>query len=101
LSASADGWGVKSPKPAVARKPSLVVLPPPPETPVIAVRSTKAVISKKRPTDPRQNPTVRDSKGKASRTEIRREEPRRTAPRSTGRAPERGNQPRSHKSGKK
>ena len=41
------------------------------------------------------------SKTKPSRAEIRREEPRRTAPRATGNAPERGNQPRSHKSGKK
>ncbi len=64
------------------------------------MRSTKSVVSKKRPTDPGQNPAVRDSKGKASRTEIRREAPRRSAPRQTGRAPERGNQPRSHKSGK-
>jgi hypothetical protein len=40
------------------------------------------------------------SKGKTSRAEIRREEPRRSAPRATGRTPERGNQPRSHKSGK-
>lgn len=92
---------MKSPKPAAARKPSLVVLPPPPETPVIPLRSPKAVVAKKRPTNPRQNPAARDSKGKASRAEIRREEPRRTAPRTTGRAPERGNQPRSHKSGKK
>ena len=41
------------------------------------------------------------SQAKPGRTEIRREEPRRSAPRATGNAPERGNQPRSHKSGKK
>ena len=99
--ASADGRGVKSPKPAAVRKSNLVVLPPPPETPVIAVRSTKPVVSQKRPTNPRQNPAARDVHGKAGRTEIRREEPRRSAPRTTGRAPERGNQPRSHKAGKK
>ena len=41
------------------------------------------------------------SQVKPSRAEIRREEPRRSAPRATGNTPERGNQPRSHKSGKK
>ena len=41
------------------------------------------------------------SQGKTSRAEIRCEEPRRSAPRATGRTPERGNQSRSHKSGKK
>jgi len=41
------------------------------------------------------------SQAKPGRTEIRREEPRRSAPRATGNAPERGNQPRSHKSGQK
>ena len=91
---------MKSTKPTVARKPNLVVLPPPPETPVIAVRSPQAVVSQKRPTNPRQNPAARDVQGKASRIEIRREEPRRAAPRTTGRAPERGNQPRSHKAEK-
>jgi hypothetical protein len=38
---------------------------------------------------------------KPSRAEIRREEPRRAAPRATGRTAERGNQPRTHKAGKK
>ena len=41
------------------------------------------------------------SQAKPGRTEIRREEPRRSAPRATGRTAERGNQPRSHKSGQK
>jgi hypothetical protein len=41
------------------------------------------------------------AQAKPGRTEIRREEPRRSAPRATGNAPERGNQPRSHKSGQK
>ena len=41
------------------------------------------------------------SLAKPSRAEIRREEPRRSAPRATGNMSERGNQPRSHKSGKK
>lgn len=41
------------------------------------------------------------SQAKPGRTEIRREEPRRSAPRATGRTAERGNQPRSHKSGRK
>lgn len=41
------------------------------------------------------------AQAKPSRAEIRREEPRRSAPRATSRTTERGNQPRSHKSGKK
>ena len=41
------------------------------------------------------------SQAKPGRAEIRREELRRSAPRATGNAPERGNQSRSHKSGKK
>ena len=92
---------MNSPKPAAARKSNLVVQPPPAQAPAIPLRSPKAVVATKRPTNPRQNPAARDIQGKASRTEIRREEPRRAAPRTTGRAPERGNQPRSHKSGKK
>ena len=41
------------------------------------------------------------SLAKPGRAEIRREEPRRSAPRAVGNKPERGNQPRSSKSGKK
>lgn len=41
------------------------------------------------------------SLAKPGRAEIRREEPRRSAPRAVGNKPERGNQPRTSKSGKK
>jgi hypothetical protein len=57
------------------------------------------VVKSKKPAAIKSSSPV--SKTKPSRAEIRREEPRRTAPRATGNAPERGNQSRSHKSGKK
>jgi hypothetical protein len=101
LKDEADVASVKTNKPASARKSRLVVVPPPPKPLLLALRTTAIPGSKKRPSNPRENPAARDSQGKASRTEIRREEPRRSAPRTTNRTPERGNQPRSQKSGKK
>jgi hypothetical protein len=68
---------------------------------VMEARSAPVTGAKKRPSAPRANPAVRDSQGKASRAEIRREEPRRSAPRNTVGTAERGNQRRSHKSGRK
>lgn len=79
------------------RKPSLVVAPPPPETRVVAARGTRKARSTKRPLDAREYPAARDSRGKASRTEIRREGTRVAAPRASNRTAERGNQTRSHK----
>lgn len=89
---------MKSKQPSPARTPSLVVVPPPPAGKAL---STAAAAAQKRPAAPRSSSGARDAQGKASRNEIRREEPRRAAPCATGRTPERGNQPRSHKSGKK
>lgn len=76
----------------------LVVVPPPPPTPVVAVRSARSKSAKK-PADPRENPAARDVRGTASRTEIRRESPRVTAPRASQRPAERSGQPRSRKAG--
>jgi hypothetical protein len=98
---SVYGKLVKSTKPSPAKSSSLVVVPPPPKTLAISARSTTVSVAKKRPSNPMEKPSARDSQGKAGRAEIRREEPRRSAPRATARTPERGNQPRSHKSGKK
>jgi hypothetical protein len=68
---------------------------------MMEARSTPVTGAKKRPSALLANPAVRDSQGKASRAEIRREEPRRAAPRNTVGTAERGNQRRSHKSGRK
>jgi hypothetical protein len=76
----------------------LVVVPPPPQTPLVAVRSARPK-SAKRPADPRENPAARDVRGTANRTEIRREAPRVTAPRASQRPTERSGQPRSRKAG--
>ena len=76
----------------------LVVVPPPPKTQVVGVRSARPKSTKK-PVDPRENPAARDVRGTASRTEIRREAPRVAAPRASQRPAERSRQPRSRKAG--
>jgi hypothetical protein len=91
---------MKPTKPAT-RTVNLVKVPPPPAALVMEARSAPVSGAKKRPSDPREKPAARDAQGKASRAEIRREEPRRSAPRNTVGTPERGNQRRSHKSGRK
>jgi hypothetical protein len=80
-----------------AAKSSLVVAPPPPKTRVVTARSPRKAQSTKRPLDAREYPAARDSRGKASRAEIRREGTRIAAPRASNRTAERGNQSRSHK----
>lgn len=80
---------------------NLVQAPLPPVALVMEPRSKPVTRPKKHPLSLRDNPTARDSQGKAGRTEIRREEPRRSAPRNTVGTAERGNQRRSHKSGRK
>jgi len=57
------------------------------------------VVKSKKPAASRNSSPV--AQAKPGRAQIRREEPRRAAPRATGNAPERGNQSRSHKSGRK
>ncbi|GDY22353.1 hypothetical protein LBMAG56_37000 [Verrucomicrobiota bacterium] len=76
--------------------PSLVVVPPPPVAPPEKIRAAAGkTLPTKRPLDPRENPAARDSRGTATRAEIRRESPQVTAPRASGRRPERSGQPRS------
>ena len=68
-------------KPAPKTAP-LVVVPPRPMTELRgAVPLALQPRSTKRPLDPRKSPGARDSRGTATRTEIRREAPRRSAPR--------------------
>ena len=76
--------------------PSPVVVSPPPAVAPEKIRSAAGkTLPTKHPLDPRENPAARDSRGTATRTEIRRESPRVTAPRESGRTPERHSQPRS------
>ena len=76
--------------------PALVIVPPPPAAPPEKIRATaRKVVGSKRPLDPRENPAARDSRGTASRAEIRRETSQVAAPRQSERRPERHNQPRS------
>lgn len=84
----------KSKKSTAAAATSLVVAPPPPPSNAATASAVRAVGSK-HPLDPRENPAARDSRGKASRAEIRRETTRVAAPRASGRRPERHSQPRS------
>lgn len=92
---------MKAKNSSAATRPNLVVAPPPPDVTGTVTRAKPVLVAKKRPSDPREKPAARDSQGKASRAEIRREEPRRVAPRATGRDTERGNQQRSRKAVKK
>ena len=77
--------------------PSLVVAPSPPAAALEKIRAAAGKsLATKRPLDPRENSAARDSRGTATRTEIRRESPQVTAPRASGRRPERHSQPRSN-----
>jgi hypothetical protein len=81
---------------------NLVVAPPRPAAPAEKIRATRAKSAgTKQPLDPRENPLARNSSGKATRAEIRREEVRHSAPRQTNRTPERSGQSRSHPPKKK
>ncbi|MFM7215944.1 MAG: hypothetical protein ACKO3H_13810, partial [Verrucomicrobiota bacterium] len=73
------------------------IAPPHPDSLVIAERNPRSPIGPKHPLDPRENPAARDSRGTATRTEIRREAPRVTGPRLSLRPAERSGQDRSHK----
>ena len=76
--------------------PALVVAPPPPAAPPESVRaSARKIVGSKHPLDPRENPAARDSRGSASRAEIRRETSHIPAPRQSARRAERHSQPRS------
>lgn len=91
------------PKKVPSAPAPLLVAPPPPTTEVpgavpLAEQSARRT---KKPLAPKENPGARDSRGKASRAEVRAVAPRASAPRRTGKPPERSSQPRSHKAGKK
>jgi hypothetical protein len=58
------------------------------------------VPGKKHPLAAREHPDARTVSGKATRTDIRREAPPVSAPRTSGKPTERGGQARSKKSGK-
>jgi hypothetical protein len=89
------------PKNPARRTANQVQVPLPPVALVREARSTPVTGARKRPSALRANSAACDSQGKAGRAEIRREEPRRSAPRNTIGTAERGNQRRSHKSGRK
>ena len=59
--------------------------------------STSPVHGGKKPSDPREYPAARDSRGTSSRQEIRAHEAKVSAPRQSQRTPERGNQSRKHR----
>lgn len=90
-------------KPKKNTKSSLVVVPPPPtaEQPGAVALSEQGTRRKKSQVTPREHPDARDSRGKASRSEVRKTTARIAAPRANGNPPERARQTRSHRSGKK
>lgn len=92
---------MKTKKSAATEKSSpLVVIPPRPDDLAHMTELLPPVPGKKHPLAAREHPGARTMSGKATRTDIRRETPRISAPRTSGKPPERGGQPRSKKSGK-
>ena len=76
--------------------------PPAPKVPA-APAAKKIVVNvppSKHPLAAREHVGARDSGGKATRTDIRREAPRVSAPRASAKTAERGGQHRSNKAGK-
>lgn len=73
----------KKPSSVRTNKPApLVVVPPPPKAELPgAVPLAEQVRARKRPLSARDNPAARHSRGKASRADVRREVPQRSAPR--------------------
>ena len=84
-----------------AKKGLLSVPTPEPLPPALAAQASPKATAKKHPLAPREHAGARDSGGKATRTDIRREAPRVSAPRASVKTAERGSQPRSSKAGKK
>ena len=84
-----------------AKKGLLSVPTPEPLPSVLAKNATAKALPCKHPLAPREHVGARDSGGKATRTDIRREAPRVSAPRASVKTAERGGQPRSSKAGKK
>jgi hypothetical protein len=80
----------------------LVIIPESPKREVKdVVPLTEQDRSGKHPVDPREYPAARDSRGKASRDEIRQETARHVPSRQSAKAPERSHQPRSGKPNRK
>ena len=91
------------PKKAVDSPPPLVVAPPPPtaQVPLAVPLKDQASRRTKKPLAAAEHPGARDSRGKATRTEVRQVAPRGKAPRASAKPAERSSQPRSKKAGKK
>ena len=87
-------------KSSPAPKPGLVVTPARPDTAATASIALPPVVGKKHPLAAKEHPDARTTSGKASRTEIRKEAPRVSAPRASAKPAERGGQHRSNKAGK-
>jgi len=92
-----------TPKKAPVSTPPLAIAPQPPTAKVpLAVPLTDQTARRtKKPLAPVEHPEARDSRGKATRTEIREIAPRVNAPRASAKPTERSSQPRSKKAGKK
>ena len=85
-------------KNAAAATPPLVVAPPAPHEELPGgVPLIDQPLHGKVPLAPREHAGARDSRGKATRTEVRHEVRRVAAPRESLRPAERSRQPRSHK----
>lgn len=85
-------------KNVVAATPPLVVAPPAPHEELPGgVALIDQPLHGKVPLAPREHAGARDSRGKATRTEVRHEVRRVAAPRESLRPAERSRQPRSHK----
>ena len=97
--AKADGLVVKA-KSSAAPKPGLVVIPSRPDTKAAASIALPPVAGTKRPPAAKEHPGARATSGKATRTDIRKEAPRVSAPRASSKPAERGGQHRSNKAGK-
>lgn len=84
-------------KSSPAPKPGLVVIPARPDTTAAASTASPPVVGKKHPLATKEHPDARSTSGKAGRTDIRKEAPRVSAPRTSAKPAERGGQHRSKK----
>lgn len=84
-------------KSSPAPKPGLVVIPARPDTTAAASTASPPVVGKKHPPAAKEHPDARSTSGKAGRTDIRKEAPRVSAPRTSAKPAERGGQHRSNK----
>lgn len=87
-------------KSSPAPKQGLVAIPSRPDTTAAASIALPPVVGKKHPLAAKEHPDARATSGKASRTDIRKEAPRVSAPRASAKPAERGGQHRSNKAGK-